>query len=34
MLKIIEKTKIWFTASAIIIIIGFAFMAVKGLQYK
>lgn len=34
MLKIIEKTKIWFTASAIIIIIGFAFMAVKGLQYN
>jgi preprotein translocase subunit SecF len=33
MLKIIEKTKIWFTASAIIIVIGLAFMGIHGLQY-
>lgn len=33
MLKIIEKTKIWFAASAIIIITGLAFMGVHGLQY-
>lgn len=33
MLKIIEKTKIWFAISAIIIIIGLGAMATKGLEY-
>jgi preprotein translocase subunit SecF len=33
MLKIIEKTKIWFTISAIIIIIGLGTIATKGLEY-
>lgn len=33
MLKIIEKTKIWFAISAIIIIIGFGNMATRGLEY-
>ena len=33
MLKIIEKTKIWFAISAIIIIIGLGTMATKGLEY-
>lgn len=33
MLKIIEKTKIWFTISLIIIVIGMFFMATKGLEY-
>lgn len=32
MLKIIEKTKIWFTISAIIMVIGIAFIATKGLN--
>ena len=32
MLKIIEKTKIWFTISLIIIVIGMVFMATKGLR--
>ncbi len=31
--KIIEKTKIWFTISIIIIIIGIGFLATKGLNY-
>jgi preprotein translocase SecF subunit len=34
MLRIIEKTKIWFIASAIIIIVGFVFMGIYGLQYN
>lgn len=34
MLKIIEKTKIWFIASTIIIIIGFVYMGIYGLQYN
>lgn len=34
MLRIIEKTRVWFAASAIIIIIGLAFMGVYGLQYN
>lgn len=34
MLKIIEKTKIWFTISLTIIIIGLAFTFVKGLNYS
>lgn len=34
MLKIIEKTKIWFTISLMIIIIGLAFTFVKGLNYS
>jgi preprotein translocase subunit SecF len=33
MLKIIEKTKLWFAISAIIIIVGFGAMAVNGLQF-
>jgi len=33
MLKIIEKTKIWFSISAIIIIIGLGTIATKGLEY-
>ncbi|AYD39851.1 protein translocase subunit SecF [Clostridium fermenticellae] len=33
MLKIIEKTKIWFTISLIIIVIGMFFMCTKGLEY-
>ena len=33
MLKIIEKTKIWFAISAIIIIIGLGTIATKGLEY-
>ncbi|MCT8977172.1 protein translocase subunit SecF [Clostridium sp. CX1] len=33
MLKIIEKTKIWFTISAIIIVVGLGFMATRGLEY-
>lgn len=33
MLKIIEKTKIWFGISAIVIILGLATMATKGLEY-
>lgn len=33
MLKIIEKTKIWFSISAIIIIVGLVTMATKGLEY-
>lgn len=32
MLKIIEKTKIWFSISLIVILIGVGFMAVKGLE--
>lgn len=33
MLKIIEKTKIWFTLSLIIIFIGLGFLGTKGLNY-
>jgi preprotein translocase subunit SecF len=33
MLKIIEKTKLWFAISAIIIAVGFGAMAVNGLQF-
>ena len=33
MLKIIEKTKLWFLISAIIIIVGFGAMAKNGLQF-
>jgi preprotein translocase subunit SecF len=33
MLRIIEKTKLWFAISAIIIIVGFGAMAVNGLQF-
>ncbi|MCM0648797.1 protein translocase subunit SecF [Clostridium swellfunianum] len=33
MLKIIEKTKLWFAISAIIIIVGFGAIAVNGLQF-
>ncbi|WP_123054266.1 protein translocase subunit SecF [Clostridium sp. JN-1] len=33
MLKIIEKTKIWFTISSIIILVGIFTMAAKGLEY-
>jgi preprotein translocase subunit SecF len=33
MLKIIEKTKLWFAISAIIIVVGFGAMAVNGLQF-
>jgi preprotein translocase subunit SecF len=33
MLKIIEKTKLWFAISAIMIIVGFGAMAVNGLQF-
>lgn len=33
MFKIIEKTKIWFALSLIIIIIGMGFLGVKGLNY-
>lgn len=33
MLKIIEKTKIWFAISAIIIVIGLGTIATKGLEY-
>lgn len=32
MLKIVEKTKVWFTISAIIMVIGMAFIATKGLN--
>lgn len=32
MLKIVEKTKIWFTISAIVMVIGIAFIATKGLN--
>ena len=32
MLKIVEKKKIWFSISAIIILIGIGFMAFKGLN--
>lgn len=32
MLKIVEKTKVWFTISAIIMVIGIAFIATKGLN--
>jgi preprotein translocase subunit SecF len=33
MLKIIENTKIWFTFSLIVIITGFIFIGVRGLEY-
>ncbi|SHI33616.1 preprotein translocase subunit SecF [Clostridium cavendishii DSM 21758] len=33
MLKIIEKTKIWFVISCIIILVGIGFMATKGLDF-
>lgn len=33
MLKIIERTKLWFAISAIIIVVGFGAMAVNGLQF-
>jgi preprotein translocase subunit SecF len=33
MLKIVEKTKIWFSISIIIILIGMGFMATKGLNF-
>ncbi|AEB75742.1 protein translocase subunit SecF [Clostridium botulinum] len=33
MLKIIEKTKIWFAISLIVIVIGMSFLGVKGLNY-
>ena len=33
MFKIIEKTKIWFTFSILIICVGMGFLAVKGLKY-
>lgn len=33
MFKIIEKTKIWFIASSIIILVGMGFLAVKGLNF-
>jgi preprotein translocase subunit SecF len=33
MLKIIEKTKIWFAASLIVILVGMGFLAVKGLNF-
>jgi preprotein translocase subunit SecF len=33
MLKIIEKTKLWFAISAIIIVVGFGAMAKNGLQF-
>jgi preprotein translocase subunit SecF len=33
MLKIIEKTKLWFAISAIIIVVGLGAMAVNGLQF-
>ena len=32
MLKIIEKTKVWFTISLIVILIGMGFIATKGLN--
>jgi preprotein translocase SecF subunit len=32
MLKIVEKTKVWFTISAIVMVIGIAFIATKGLN--
>lgn len=33
MIKIIEKTKIWFTISLLVILIGFSFVLFKGLNY-
>lgn len=33
MLKIIEKTKIWFICSLVVILIGMGFLAVKGLNF-
>lgn len=33
MLKIIEKTKVWFAISLVLIIIGMSFLAVKGLNF-
>ncbi|MDZ5034317.1 protein translocase subunit SecF, partial [Clostridium perfringens] len=33
MLKIIEKTKLWFTLSAIVIIIGLGFTITRGLNF-
>lgn len=33
MLKIVEKTKIWFTISLILIVIGIGFMVTKGLNF-
>ena len=33
MLKIIEKTKIWFSASIIVILIGLGFLCFKGLNF-
>lgn len=33
MLKIIEKTKLWFSASLIVILIGMGFIATKGLNF-
>lgn len=32
MLRIVEKTKVWFTISAIIMVVGIAFIATKGLN--
>lgn len=32
MIKIVEKTKVWFTISAIIMVVGIAFIATKGLN--
>ena len=33
MLKIMEKTKIWFSISLIIIVIGIGFLAFRGLNF-
>ena len=33
MLKIVEKKKIWFTISILIIVIGFGFMFTKGMNF-
>ena len=33
MVKIIEKTKVWFTISLLVILIGFGFVVFKGLNY-
>ena len=33
MLKIMERTKIWFSISLIIIVIGMGFLAVRGLNF-
>ncbi|EGO86476.1 preprotein translocase subunit SecF, partial [Clostridium botulinum C str. Stockholm] len=33
MLKVIEKTKLWFTISLILILIGMSFLGIKGLNY-